>query len=132
VIALVCLSLLGLLLSMAIFNLLTAARLQSEEYSTQEPRLRLSVLIPARNEEQNLKALLPALLNSRIQPYEIILLDDNSKDETSAVAKKVLELASTPFRILPGAPWSPDLGLTGKNHACWQLAEAATGDIFVL
>lgn len=130
-IALVCLSLLGLLLSLAVFNIFTVARLESEKDAPRGSQLRLSVLIPARNEAHNLKALLPALLNSRIQPYEIILLDDNSDDETSAVARQILEKASTPFRILRGDSWSRDLGLTGKSHACWQLAEAASGDIFL-
>jgi len=81
----------------------------------------LSIIIPARNEAQ----VLPWLLNSlKDQAYssflEIIVVDDNSQDETSEIAKsvgvKVIEPAELPS------------GWLGKPHACHRGAKSALGE----
>ncbi|MFT5468441.1 MAG: 4,4'-diaponeurosporenoate glycosyltransferase [Verrucomicrobiales bacterium] len=84
------------------------------------PRIKLSVVIPARNEEANLRRLLPSLLQQDWAPHEIILVDDQSEDETASIA---WELGA---RVLLGAP-VPD-GWKGKPWACAQGAKAASGD----
>lgn len=53
---------------------------------------RLSVVIPAFNEEQRLPptlARLRAYLDSRAQPYELVVVDDGSSDRTAACAREV-------------------------------------------
>ncbi len=87
---------------------------------------RVSLLIPARNEAENLRHTLPTLL--RQEAEEILLLDDLSEDGTAQVA---LEIAGSDprFRLLRGKP--PPEGWRGKNWACHQLALAARGEILV-
>ncbi len=91
---------------------------------------RLSVLIPARNEETTLDACVRSLL---AQDYpgalEVLLLDDHSEDATGRVAAR-LAAADTRVRALSGGPLLP--GWKGKPNALRQLAEAATGDLLLL
>ncbi|RAP74722.1 glycosyltransferase [Paenibacillus montanisoli] len=83
---------------------------------------KLSVIIPARNEEGNLPHLLSSLQAQTIGSIEIIVVDDHSEDRTRAVAEGygVKVIASPP---LPS-------GWTGKNWAVWNGYLAATGDLF--
>ena len=49
---------------------------------------RVSVLIPARNEERTLPNLLPALRRQSFQPLKVIVIDDHSSDRTAAIASQ--------------------------------------------
>jgi 4,4'-diaponeurosporenoate glycosyltransferase len=85
--------------------------------------LSVSIIIPARNEEQNLKQLLPLLMQQQLPAYEIIVVDDNSTDGTSLIAQqhgaKVVHPGALPR------------GWLGKSWACWNGAQAANGELFV-
>ncbi|MEK4849449.1 glycosyltransferase family A protein [Paenibacillus sp. FSL H7-0756] len=87
--------------------------------------LRLSVLIPARNEAENIGDCLSSVLASSTGSIgaEIIVLDDSSTDGTGAIAEAA---GSGRVRVLKGTEL-PE-GWLGKSHACAQLAEAASGD----
>jgi dolichol-phosphate mannosyltransferase len=57
-------------------------------------RLKLSVVIPAYNEEQNLPETigdLQAVLRREAVPYEIIIVNDNSVDGTAGVIRRLME-----------------------------------------
>ncbi len=87
------------------------------------PAPNLSIIIPARNEEQNLPRLLMSIAVSTMRSAEVLVVDDSSTDNTAAVAKdrgaSVLTSASLP----PG--W------TGKSWACHQAALHASGDLLL-
>jgi hypothetical protein len=84
----------------------------------------VSVLVPARNEEKNLPALLESVLASDGVDLEVLVLDDHSTDGTAAVAGEIAARdAGRRVRVLRGADL-PE-GWAGKMFACWQLAEAA-------
>jgi chlorobactene glucosyltransferase len=85
----------------------------------------VSVLIPARNEEQNIKQCVESLLNQNYENYEIIVLDDNSSDNTGEI---VAELARKDNRLtlIKGEQLPPDWA--GKPFACYQLAKKSKGD----
>lgn len=88
--------------------------------------LKVSLLVPARNEAINLAETLPRLL---AQPAaEILLLDDRSEDQTAALAC-ALASSDPRFSLLPGQPLPG--GWLGKNWACHQLAQAASGEVLV-
>lgn len=95
-------------------------RLESVTSDAGDGLARVSVIIPARNEEHNLPALLGSLGGQRCRPAEILVVDDASTDRTAAVA------AAQGARVIPSRPL-PD-GWRGKTWACHQGARAARGE----
>lgn len=49
--------------------------------------LRVSVVIPAYNEEKLISRCISSLENQRVAPYEIIVVDNNSSDRTASIAQ---------------------------------------------
>jgi chlorobactene glucosyltransferase len=79
----------------------------------------VSVIVPARNEAENLMRLLPSLLCLDPQPIEILVADDRSSDGTAQVA------AGFGARVLQST--EPPDGWSGKNWACRLGREHAGG-----
>jgi len=88
----------------------------------------VSVLIPARNEATRIASCLRAWLAQRAPPAELLVLDDESTDDTRARALAVTARVRW-ARVLAGAPRPPGWG--GKAFACHQLARAARGEVLV-
>ncbi len=88
----------------------------------------VSVLIPARNEAQNLPGLLEALRSEDHENLEIIVYDDHSEDQTANVVRDKAE-KDTRIQLMQGKEL-PE-GWLGKNYACHQLAAKANGDYFL-
>jgi chlorobactene glucosyltransferase len=89
-----------------------------------EAGVALSVIVPVRNEEHNIAALLQSLIGEKID--EIIIVNDGSTDAT---AERIREFAVLlPHLRLIDAPPLP-AGWTGKNHACFTGYKAAKGEI---
>ncbi|MEE4214258.1 MAG: glycosyltransferase family A protein [Bacteroidales bacterium] len=90
--------------------------------------LPVSVLIPARNEENNIGKLLDQLGSQDYHNLEIIVLDDSSDDNTAAVVREKMAADSRIKLIendhVPG-------GWSGKNHACHLLSREAGGKYFL-
>ena len=88
----------------------------------------VSVLIPARNEEENILRLLESIHQQDYKGYEVIVYDDLSTDKTYQVVSAFVEKHHN-FKVIKGT----DLpyGWTGKNYACHQLAEKASGEYFL-
>jgi glycosyltransferase involved in cell wall biosynthesis len=91
-----------------------------------EPRV--SVIVPARNEELDICATLDSLLALDYSNYEIIAVDDRSTDTTG---ERMDELATSPeatarLRVIHVSELPP--GWMGKTHAMWTAASQATGD----
>lgn len=80
----------------------------------------VSIIVPARNEADNLKALLPSLQALRYEPRELIVVDDDSADETAAVAR------GHGARVVRTGG-DPPAGWTGKAWACQRGASVADG-----
>ena len=86
--------------------------------TTTLPKNTLSIIIPAKNEAQNLTALLQQLVTS-MPEAEILLIDDGSTDETAVLAKQAgVKVISHPYSMGNGAAIK-----TGARHA--------TGDVLV-
>lgn len=88
---------------------------------------RLSVLIPARNEAAGIRHSVIAALASEAVRVEVVVLDDNSSDETAAIVGEMAR-ADERVRLIVGKPLP--VGWNGKQHACWQLAAAGRYDQF--
>lgn len=82
---------------------------------------KVSVIIPARNEEACLGACLQSLAAQRGVEFEIIVVDDGSTDGTLRVASAVAGV-----RVMGVS--EPPPGESGKCHAAWCGAQAASGD----
>ena len=81
-----------------------------------EARPHLSVVIPAYNERERLKRFVPGIvefLRSKGWPFEIVVVNDGSKDDTAAVA---LELSKT-FPMLRSIDLQPNRGKGGAVRA---------------
>ncbi|MBB2901530.1 hypothetical protein FHR75_002345 [Kineococcus radiotolerans] len=90
---------------------------------------RVSVLVPARDEEKHVAACLGSLLDQvGVPDLEVLVLDDASTDRTAAVVTATAG-ADPRVRLLRSA--GPEPGWLGKTHACHRLAGAATGDVLV-
>ena len=109
----------------AVSNLILFPRLQPNQPS-QKPKL--SILIPARNEAAIIGKTIAALLKQSYPNFELLLLDDQSEDGTGEIALNAAN-GDPRFRLLSGTPLPP--GWLGKNWACHQLSQAATGEILL-
>ncbi len=89
---------------------------------------RVSIIVPARNEEQDIGATLSALLALDYSNYEIIAVDDRSTDETGALMEEVAASSAAHglLHVVHVAELPP--GWMGKTHAMWTAAAQATGD----
>lgn len=80
----------------------------------------VSIVIPARNEERTLPALLASIDCSTVLPAEVIVVDDDSTDSTSQVAREhgavVVRASSLPEGWL-GKPWACHLGAQRASAA---------------
>ncbi len=109
------------------YNQTTAPQLELAPKALATPKV--SVLIPARNEAQNLSRTLPKLLQTQYPDWELLVLDDCSGDGTADVIAAYEKKSGGLLRSLRGAPLPT--GWNGKNWACAQLAEAAQGDVLI-
>jgi glycosyltransferase involved in cell wall biosynthesis len=80
-------------------------------------RLRVSIVIPAYNEEGHLRPCLEAIQAQTVQPFEVIVVNNNSNDSTAAMAR------SFPFvRVID----EPQQGRVFARNAGF---DAARGDV---
>ena len=81
---------------------------------------KIAILIPARNEESNIKNLLSDLSEQVVlSDYSVTVLDDNSTDSTADVVR-LYSNQDEKFELIDGKPLPHDW--LGKNYACHQLA----------
>jgi chlorobactene glucosyltransferase len=115
---------LSVLLINLLLNLRALHKLGSEKGKLPMDLPCISVLIPARNEEEDIVPCLESLRKQDYPAYEILVLDDNSTDRT---AERVAEIAAKDPRVklLRGKPLPQ--GWAGKPYACHQLAAQAKG-----
>ena len=88
----------------------------------------VSILIPVRNEEQNILSLLESIRDQEYRNYEVIILDDHSTDQTLSICREFCDL-NKKFRVISGK--ALPTGWLGKNYACYQLAEHSQGDLLM-
>jgi len=85
----------------------------------------VSVLIPVRNEAHNLPSLLSDIKNLDYPHLEVVVCNDHSTDNTVEILK--MNLADWPVLDYFDSKPLPE-GWMGKNFACYQLAQRASGD----
>ncbi len=105
----------------ALLNLFFVQKLRRAKYAGNDL---VSILIPARNEEKNITALLNSLQKLSYKNLEIIVFDDHSDDRTAEIVSK---FAGNDNRIRLIESKHLEKGWLGKNYACHQLANMARG-----
>jgi cellulose synthase/poly-beta-1,6-N-acetylglucosamine synthase-like glycosyltransferase len=97
--------------------------------------MRLTVVVPARNEERVLRACLESLVGQSEVGFrlgvewELIVVDDGSADRTAEIAAGIARGREGVVVMEAPALDTTDLGgFTGKNAACWMGAQAARGE----
>jgi len=90
---------------------------------------RVSVLIPARNEHDHIEDCVRSFMKQDYPDYEVLVLDDNSTDDTAAIVQR-LEKEDSRVRLFHGEPLPA--GWKGKNHAIQQLLTHAQGEYLLL
>ncbi len=93
-----------------------------------QPAPMVSVLVPARNEESNIRDCLASLQNQDYPNFEVLVLDDNSTDNTADIVREFAENDGR-FHLLTSEPL-PE-GWVGKSYACYRLAKNAHGAWFL-
>ena len=93
-------------------------------------RVRLSVVVPARNEEAVLRECLRSLVEQSDAGFvlgvewELIVVDDDSTDGTREIARE-MEREGVVVIAAPKLDQSERGGFTGKTNACWAGAQCA-------
>jgi chlorobactene glucosyltransferase len=85
----------------------------------------VSIVVPARDEERAIGAAVRSLLAQDYRHLELLVVDDQSSDDTAALARAAV--GDDPRgRVIDGAELPR--GWVGKSWAAWQGYRAATGD----
>jgi chlorobactene glucosyltransferase len=85
----------------------------------------ISVIVPARNEEKNIRRCVEALLAQDYPNFQVLVLDDRSTDSTPAI---LAGLSARDSRLVVVHGRELPAGWAGKPHALHQAAQSATGE----
>ena len=95
---------------------------------TLEPTPKVSIIVAARNEEEALPAALGSMLALDYPDYEVVLVDDDSRDRTGAIADEWAGKPSAKGRLKVIHNRTLPPGWSGKVHALHLAAKAASGE----
>jgi chlorobactene glucosyltransferase len=112
------------ILALSLANILWLRSSSHKPVSTD--RGKVSVLIPARNEEANIRRCLDSLLDQSYANFEIVVLDDCSEDRTWQIITEYARRFPARLQAVKGAPLPH--GWCGKTHAMQLLSRYASGD----
>ena len=97
---------------------------------------RVSIIVPARNEEEIIEQALNTLLELDYDNYEVIAVNDRSTDRTGEIMERIshnltssaknAKKTAPPLRVIHHNELPA--GWLGKTHAMWTAANQATGD----
>ena len=89
-------------------------RIPEETYQTKSPVNSFSIIVPFRNEEENIEMLIDSInrIEYPINKFEVIFVNDNSDDFSLEIANKVLEFTSFNYTVI-----SQHKGVNGKKTA---------------
>ena len=112
----------------AAFGMKTVADISRPEWDRKLARSpRVSIIVPARNESEDIEDALTRLFSLDYDNYEVIAINDRSTDGTGVIMDRV---ASRPtgqgkIKVIHIKELPP--GWLGKPHAMWSAANQATG-----
>jgi chlorobactene glucosyltransferase len=110
----------------SVINIFTVKRFDQYPPAREYPFV--SVLVPARNEAHTISKCISSLLAQDYPYYEVIVLNDNSTDDSSRILEQLARNHSR-LQVIQGAPLPEDW--LGKHWACHQLDQAAKGELIL-
>ena len=90
--------------------------------------LRVSIIVPARNEDAHIAPALSTLLKLDYDNYEVIAVNDRSTDRTGEVMNQIALTPEARERLKIIHITELPSGWLGKAHAMWTAANQANGD----
>jgi glycosyltransferase involved in cell wall biosynthesis len=87
---------------------------------------RVSILVPARNEEEMIEAAVRSLLAIDYPSFELVVVDDRSEDSTGAILDRLQAESRGRLNVVHVRELPPRW--LGKTHAMNEAAKIATGD----
>lgn len=115
----------GLILFISLINFVSIRTPRGSSVITEK----ISVIVPLRNESENIVELIETLRNQKhLSDVEFLLLDDSSEDDTLTLLKQSCQGLDN-FSVLSGSPLPQ--GWIGKTWALQQLLKASRGQIVV-
>jgi glycosyltransferase involved in cell wall biosynthesis len=94
--------------------------------STPAGNPRVTIIVPARNEEASIRPALSQLLALDYDNYEVIAVDDRSTDGTGKIMDEVAVSSQVKLKVLHVEALPPRW--MGKAHAMWSAARQSTAD----
>ena len=89
---------------------------------------RVSIVVPARNEESEIEGALLRLLQLDYHNYEVLAVNDRSTDRTGEILEQVAASAAAHGCLKVIHVSDLPAGWMGKVHAMWTAAQQATGE----
>jgi cellulose synthase/poly-beta-1,6-N-acetylglucosamine synthase-like glycosyltransferase len=96
--------------------------------SKSESKPKVSVILPARNEEGFMERCLNSLISQDYENYELVAIDDRSEDKTGEIIRKIAE-NNPKVKYVLAAP-KPQKWV-GKNWACMEGFKKANGELLL-
>jgi glycosyltransferase involved in cell wall biosynthesis len=96
--------------------------------SKRQPSPKVSAIIPACNEERNIREALRSVLNQDYENMEFIIINDRSTDQTGAILTR---MKSEDSRLTVLQITELPSGWLGKPHALYYGAQHASGEVFL-
>jgi glycosyltransferase involved in cell wall biosynthesis len=127
----------GLILALAWFSRIVEAALGMPHISdiakpawNRQPASypRVSIIVPARNEEQDIEQTLSQLLALDYDNYEVIAVNDRSTDRTGELMDRVAASPAAHGRLRVIHVSELASGWMGKVHAMWTAGQASSGE----
>lgn len=112
-------------ISLIYMSFLHLSRSKEEEFDPNAPQLKASILIPAYNEGKGIEDSILSMLELDYQNFEVIVINDGSKDDTLEVARKH---EGWHGNILVKVISQRNMG---KSNALNYGASVATGDVII-
>ena len=119
-------NILGILFFPFSFGIRIYSILNQQEKFNEEKKYSKSIIIPAKNEEKNLKPLLNQIPELE-EDHEIILAIGDSEDKTYEVAKEIKEARCWPFEVKVIKQTGK-----GKANAVWEAVEEASKEVIII
>lgn len=117
-----------LLTVIVLINFFSPINLKNSYLNEINLKSKVSILIPARNEEKNISNCIDDIYKQTLTNKEVICYDDNSTDDTYNVLLQLKNKYEN-FYIIKGSDLP--IGWTGKNWACYQLALHSSGEYLI-